>query len=411
MVPIAELRPHPKNRNKHGEDQIERLSKLLEAHGQRAPIIVSKRSGFIVKGHGTILSIRKLGQEVAAIVYQDFESEEEEYQFLQADNAIASWAELDLKGIHLDLPDLAPFDIDLLGIRDFQFEPDPEETKGDEDEVPETPNEPKSRLGDLFLLGNHRLLCGDSTDVQTVSKLMNGERADMVFTDPPYNLGGNMDSGIYGGSSLNSHKELSDTKWDDEFDVKPAIRNILSVLAKDSSMYVCTSHFLAGDIWAETKETMDRIGWCVWDKNNPTPSLQKRHWTWCAELICYATRGKHTFNFPVTGHAPNVWRFNKEAHTEGHPTQKPVSIPQHAIDHSSKPGQIVLDLFLGSGSTLIACEKTNRKCYGMEIDPHYCDVILERWAKYSGKDPVREDGVKWSELKAGSLENNQSSTN
>jgi len=123
MVPISELCPHPKNRNKHGEDQIERLAKLISHHGFRAPIIVSNQSGFIVKGHGTLFAIKKLGESEAPIVYQDFESEEEEYQFLQADNAIASWAELDLSGIHVDLSELAPFDIDLLGIKDFQFEP------------------------------------------------------------------------------------------------------------------------------------------------------------------------------------------------------------------------------------------------------------------------------------------------
>lgn len=123
LIPISDLRPHPKNRNKHGQDQIERLAKLLQAHGMRAPIVVSNLSGYIVKGHGTVLALKHTAQRDAPVVYQDFESEEEEYQFLQADNAIASWAELDLKGIHLDLPDLAPFDIDLLGIKNFQFEP------------------------------------------------------------------------------------------------------------------------------------------------------------------------------------------------------------------------------------------------------------------------------------------------
>ena len=266
------------------------------------------------------------------------------------------------------------------------------EGEDDEDEVPAVPVEAKTKLGDLYRLGDHRLLCGDSTDAAMVSTLVGQERMDMVFTDPPYNLGGNMDSGIYSGTSLKSHTELAATKWDDNFDIKPIIRNLLSVLSENSSMYVCTSHFLAGDIWAETKNTMDRIGWCVWDKNNPTPSMQKRHWTWCAELICYATKGKHTFNFPDQGHAPNVWRFNKEAHTEGHPTQKPVTIPEHAILHSSKSDDNVIDLFGGSGSTLIACEKTNRKCFMMELDPHYVDVIVSRYCKFTGATKVIKNG-------------------
>jgi DNA modification methylase len=125
----------------------------------------------------------------------------------------------------------------------------------------------------------------------------------------------------------------------------------------------------------------------------------KRHWTWSSELVCYATRGKHTFNFPDSGHALNVWTFTK--HSDGsHPTQKPVEVCEHALAHSSQPGHRIVDLFLGSGSTLIACEKTSRRCFGMEIEPLYVDVILTRWATFTGRDPVREDGVKWSELKA-----------
>lgn len=139
LVPIAELVPNPKNRNKHPDDQIERLAKLLGAHGQRAPIIVSERSGYIVKGHGTVLAINRLQHPVGAVVFQAFESEEEEYQFLQADNAIAGWAELDLAGINLDIGELGPFDIELLGIKNFTvetpaFEPGTEGDQGRLDE-------------------------------------------------------------------------------------------------------------------------------------------------------------------------------------------------------------------------------------------------------------------------------------
>lgn len=239
--------------------------------------------------------------------------------------------------------------------------------------------------------GGHFLLCGDATKVEDVERLMGGEKADMVFTDPPYNLGGNMNTGIYSGTSRKSHVELSESEWDDNFDIKPALQNILASVSSNSSVYICTSHFLAGDIWSETKSKMDRIGWCVWEKPNPTPSMQKRHWTWCAELICYSTRGRHVFNFPEQGHAPNVWRFNKETHTENHPTQKPTSIPTHAIEHSSLAGHIVLDLFGGSGSTLIACEKTKRKCFMMEISPEYVDVIIARWEKFSGLKAVKHE--------------------
>lgn len=120
------------------------------------------------------------------------------------------------------------------------------------------------------------------------------------------------------------------------------------------------------------------------------PSLMKRHWTWNAELICYATRGSHTFNFPTNGHALSVWEINKANGSSGHPTEKPVAVPAHAISHSSSSGDLIVDLFLGSGTTLIAAEQLGRKCYGMEISPAYCDVIVKRWETLTGRQATRE---------------------
>ena len=192
LVNPKSLKNHPKNRNKHGQDQIDRLAELYQYHGIRHPIIVSKLSGCIVAGHGRKLAALRAGIKEMPVVYQDFESSEAEYAFIQADNAIALWAELDLSAINTDLADLGPdFNIDMLGIRDFKLDLNEEvEGHSDPDEVPEdVPT--KAKLGDLYLLGNHRLLCGDSTDLATVERLMNGEKADMVFTSPPYNIGKN----------------------------------------------------------------------------------------------------------------------------------------------------------------------------------------------------------------------------
>jgi DNA modification methylase len=124
------------------------------------------------------------------------------------------------------------------------------------------------------------------------------------------------------------------------------------------------------------------------------PSLAKRHWTWNTELVCYATKGKHVFNFPEEGHALSTWTINKQNGDSGHPTEKPVAVPEHAILHSSTKGQTVLDLFGGSGSTLIACEKTGRACRMMELSPHYVDVIVRRWQEFTGQEAMLEDGGK-----------------
>lgn len=266
----------------------------------------------------------------------------------------------------------------------------PREGMTDEDAVPATPSEPRVKRGEIYALGRHRLACGDAASAEDVALLMAGTKAVLVFTDPPYNIASNND-GVASNVSK-AHEKLMGSEWDKNFDFASVAPALLSLLAEDASVYVCTSHHLAGSIWQWMKTWADHSNWCVWSKPNPMPSLMKRHWTWSAELVCYATRGKHIFNFPDSGHALSVWEINKKSGDSGHPCEKPVAVPEHAILHSSKEGQIVVDLFMGSGTTLIACEKNNRVCYGMEIDPAYCDVIIERWEDFTGEKAERIDG-------------------
>jgi len=383
LVRIKDLKLHPQNRNKHPKDQIERLAEILAYQGFRYPIKVSNRSGFVTAGHGRIEAAKLNKWAEVPVNFQDYEDEEQEYADLIADNAIASWAELDLASLHVDLQALdgLKLNVDLLGIKDFKFEPDSLNTN-DEDAIPEKVV-PRSKLGDLYELGEHRLLCGDSTDLTQVERLMNGNKADMVFTDPPYNHAS--EEKLVASSVSTAMKDLSNSEWDKNFSFLDVADSITAVLAENATVYVCTSWHLAGEIWAWMKEHSSHYSYCVWHKPNPMPSLMKRHWTWASELICYATYGKHVFNFPAEGHAPNVWEVKKNQVNDLHPTMKPVEIPEIAIKHSSNAGAVVLDLFGGSGSTLIACEKTKRRCFMMELDPHYCDVIVARWEEYSGK--------------------------
>lgn len=189
LVSTSELAPHPKNRNKHPDEQIERLAKVLKYQGWRYPVKVSKLSGFITSGHGRLLAARLNGWKEVPVNFQDYEDEAQEYADVQADNAIASWAELDLAGINSDIGDLGPdFDIDLLGIEDFTLEiAEKLEPQCDEDDIPEQV-EAKTKRGDIYKLGRHRLMCGDSTSIDDVERLMAGDKADMVFTDPPYGV-------------------------------------------------------------------------------------------------------------------------------------------------------------------------------------------------------------------------------
>ena len=257
------------------------------------------------------------------------------------------------------------------------------EGKTDENKIPDTaPIVTKS--SQIFQLGDHRLMCADSSDIAQVEKLMNGEKADLVFTDPPYNIAENTIGMASSAPTNHQNEKLMNAEWDKGFDFDKIAPSIMHVLAEDATVYVCTSSFVAPKIWKWMEENLEWSSYCVWSKPNPFPSLMKRRWVLRSELICYGTRGKQIFHYPREGNATSVWTIPIG---EGglHPTQKPVRVPEHAIMHSSNTNQNVLDLFGGSGTTLIACEKTMRNCFMMEMNPEYCDVIIKRWEEFTGK--------------------------
>jgi DNA modification methylase len=368
LVEVNKLKPHPKNRNKHPEDQIDRLAKILKYQGLRAPIVVSRLSGKIVKGHGTLQAIKKNGWDKAPVVLQDFEDDDQEWLFVQSDNAIAMWAELDLKGINKDLGDLGPFDIDLIGIKDFTVTPE-EKPLGDEEAVPET-RATNVKLGDLFQLGNHRLLCGDSTDKASVEKLMDGKKADMVFTDPPYGI--NLEIGDGNGNGLAKKTDYHYIKNDNSTDCAVNSVKLCASMKIEKMLFWGANYFL--ECLQSTK------CFICWDKRGSLPSDD-----FCGTEIAWTNCKKHTKSFVVE------WKGMIKKGESGkrlHPNQKPVLLIEQCLDYLEAQNAI-LDLFGGSGSTLIACEKTNRKCFMMELDPQYCQVIIDRWEQYTGKRAVK----------------------
>ena len=385
MVPVSEIKPRPDNRNSHPAEQIDRLAKIIEYQGFRDPLIVSNRSGLLVSGHGRIMAAKKLGLTEVPVTYQDFDSDEQEYAAMVSENSIASWAELDLSGINSDLGDLGPdFDIDLLGLKDFTIDV-AEQNENDPDETPEAPAEPKSKLGDVWTLGNHRLLCGDSTSIDAVEKLMNGEKADMVFTDPPYGMNLDTDYSKMGSGTGKSHERV---KGDGD-DFTPELISTIFAAAPDAQEV-----FMWGaDYYAEHIPNKNHGAWLVWDKrSNPDEIGKMDGQLGSAFELCWSKK-KHKRDMVRLSRPTSFWRGDE---SPVHPTQKPVALIEWFFERYGHPR--VLDLFGGSGSTLIACENTGRKCFMSELDPKYCDVILARFAKYSGKDPVRDDGVTWSSL-------------
>lgn len=379
-VKTSNLKPNPKNRNKHSDEQIDRLAKLISFYGFRVPIIVSTRSQLVVSGHGRLEAAKRLKLETVPVSYQDFKDEDSEYGFGVSDNGIALWAELDLKAINIDIPDLGLMDIDLLGIKDFEIDPTDKYSDKNADDVPNI-KKTKIKLGDLFQLGNHRLLCGDATRKEDVERLMNGEKADMLLWDPPWNV--NFD-----------YNEYQDSKTVDEYGL--FISNCLSNwndIAKDSFVAV---------VWQSEKNW---IHFHKWFPNN-------------ARLIAvmknFVSRAKHFLQrafdpalmwtgpdfeyFQVPGHNQRDYFMSNTAATHdngtgiresGHPCPRQVDAYEYFITGWSKQKQMIVDLCAGSGTCFIACEKTNRRCFGMEIDPQYCQVIIDRWEKFTGQKHVK----------------------
>ena len=393
---LDDLVEDPHNARLHDMPNLTAIRASLLRFGQVEPLVVQSGTNQVVGGNGRLRVMRALGWETAEVREVDLDDKEAIALGLALNRTaeLATWDETMLR-THLKTLSEAEFDIggfalneeDLKSIKFDVDEPTAVEGNTDPDDVPEPPEDPITKPGDLWILGNHRLFCGDSTKPQHVERLMDGQKADMVFTDPPYNIASE-NKGIAAHVSK-AHSNLMNADWDKGFNFADVQGCLLAAIAENATVYVCTSHHLAGSIWQWMNTWSDLSNWCVWSKPNPMPSLMKRHWTWSGELICYGTRGKHVFNFPGEGHAFSIWTIAKVNGSSGHPTEKPVSVSEHAVLHSSKKDQLVLDLFGGSGSTLIACEKTNRHCRMMELDPAYCDVIVKRWEDFTGQKAVR----------------------
>jgi DNA modification methylase len=253
-----------------------------------------------------------------------------------------------------------------------------------DDEVPDVPEVAFSQPGDLYLLNNHRVLCGDSTDENHICKLMKDSKYDLLFTDPPYNVaekGKNVASNIKNGKAYNV---LKNSNWDYGFIPERFLDKVFNFSGLSCSFFIFTSHFLFGEIQSWMERNLNYDNYCVWCKPNPMPSLTKKRFTWATELLNYGTKKDFVFNFPESGHLFNYINIQSPKHLTSHPTEKPVEILTKIINISSKNQDVVFDGFLGSGSILIASEKTNRICYGMELDEHYIDVIVKRYIDYIG---------------------------
>jgi DNA modification methylase len=305
-----------------------------------------------------------------------------------ADNKLALNADWDTTLLTIELDELLKdgFALDILGFNTDELTAllEPEQVDGltDEDAVPEVPEEPKTKLGDIYQLGNHRLMCGDSTSIDAVDKLMDGQKADMVFTDPPYGVD-------YDGGHA-TDKRRSKLENDDKTLMYAGSLPIAYMASKDgAALYLWFADRFAKDVLVALDECNYQVRtWIIWNKNLAQFGAIGAQYKPKHEPCIYAfKKGKAPYwNGP--NNEVTVWDVKRHSKNEFHPTQKPVELPVRALENSSKGGDIVLDLFGGSGSTLIACEKQNRYARLMELDPKYCDVIVKRWEEFTGKQAV-----------------------
>lgn len=403
-IKTEDLIPYDNN-PRHNEEAVPDVAESIRQCGDLDPIEVDENN-VILSGHTRLLALQQQGFTETDVIRYTGLTEEQKKKYRLLANKTGEKATWDLDKLAEELDDLDfdgfdfGFDLDLDGILE-------DEKEIEEDEVP-VKAEPRCKLGDLWQLGTHRLICGDSTDVAVIDRLMDGAKADCVFTDPPYNVaigsknavlnemnhakrGHRVETEIAGDKGL-TDAEIGEQLW------RPAFQNMADHAKDDCSIYVTMPQggthmmmmmMMAYACWQVKHELM-------WLKNQPTFSMGRLDYDYKHEPIMYGWKKTHNF-YGKWKFTKSVWEIDKPRESKLHPTMKPIELIANALENSTKENDCVLDVFGGSGSTLIACEQLNRKCYMCELDTHYCDVILQRYINFKGSDAdvfLLKDGKK-----------------
>ncbi len=409
---IASLRPYARNARTHSRKQLTQIGRSIERFGFTNPVLISDE-GEIIAGHGRVEAAKQLGWKKVPTLALSHLSETERRAYVLADNKLALNAGWDREVLAIELQALVDleFDAELTGfslaeidlVLDDASEADPTAAEAPEDVVPLASSAQVTCRGDLWLLGNHRLLCGDTQSCDDVSRLMAGDKADLVFTDPPYNV--SIDGNVCGLGSV-KHREFAFASGEmnrvqfTQF-LKVTLGNMAAVMRDGAIAYVCMDWRHMGELLEAGEASFTELkNLVVWNKTNGGMGAfyRSKH-----ELVFVFKNGTaaHTNSFGLgeTGrYRTNVWDYagississNRAEELAMHPTVKPVALIADALRDCSRRGEIVLDGFGGSGSTLIAAQKTGRKARLVEYDPIYCDTIIRRWQVFTGKDAVLE---------------------
>ena len=384
FIEVSKLIPYANNARTHDDNQVTQIASSIREFGFNNPILIDDNYG-IIAGHGRLMAAKKLGLLEAPTIKLSHLSDAQRKAYILADNRIAMNSGWDNELLAIELKDLDDdIDLSLLGFDADELNAllNPVElTDGltDEDAVPEVPDEPVTKLGDVYQLGNHRLMCGDSTSIDAVETLMDNQKADMVFTDPPYGVS-------YTGGLQNSAKGLQGNAREmiknDDIDLYEEAVTIASMVCNGPVFMFYADTVPFGLYRGIESVGGEVVALLIWKKKGGYGALGASYKPNHEPCVLWKKKGDR-LNFIGSTAENRIWEENKEGVNKLHPTQKPVAIPKRAIGNHN--AEIVLDLFGGSGSTMIACEELGRKARLMELDPKYCDVIVKRWEDFTGK--------------------------
>lgn len=426
-VPLDSIKPYKNNAKKHPPEQIKQIANSISEFGMADPIAVC--NNIIVEGHGRYLACKELNYNEVPIIRLDWLTEEQRKAYTLIHNKLTLNSDFDLEVLNRELDGILDLDMSSFGF-DVAEEQKPTEPTDDNYDAP-IPVTPKSKPGDIYELGQHRVMCGDSTDPESVATLMDGKLADLLLTDPPYNVaignknkvlneynhgkrGHHIETNIAGDADGKTDEQVANDLW------QPAFKNAIDNAADDCAMYATTAQ---GSTHSAMQTAIQRAGWqvkhtLIWVKNCAIFSMGRLDYDYKHEPILYGWNKRHNFyavdyktsvmeQIPedidaltekqakkllkrlIDNDTTTVINCDKPQKSELHPTMKPVPLFGQLIQNSTKEGNIVLDLFGGSGTTVIACEQLKRKAYVMEYDPRYVDVIVDRWEKYTGEKAVK----------------------
>jgi DNA modification methylase len=389
LISIDELIPYANNARTHNKEQINKIRSSLREFGFVNPVLIDKDKN-IIAGHGRVTAAKEEGIKEVPCVLVEHLTEAQKKAYIIADNKLALDAGWDNELLALELENLKEldFDVELTGFNAAEIEDlfsqvhdkDVEDDDFDADAALEEIDEPVSKQGDIWILGKHRLICGDSTKAETYEKLMGGKKANLCVTDPPYNVN-------YTAGRENERKIKNDHMEDKNFYefLLAAFKNIFTALDDGAGAYI----FHADTEGLNFRKAFKDAGFhlanvCIWAKQSLV--LGRSDYQWQHEPILYGWKptGKHRWY--ADRKQTTIWNFDRPAKSELHPTMKPVPLVAYPIQNSSMRNCIVLEPFAGSGSTIIACEQTGRICYGVELDEKYCDVIVKRYIETTGND-------------------------